>query len=102
MNKEEVKVTILDRQFSVNCKEGEKELLLEAATFLDDQIRVVQEQTKLVGLDRCAIIAALNITNELLALKKGDSTLSLAAERIESIGERIEEAIEEAEVGLSR
>tara|TARA_Y100001934_G_C12353253_1_gene776593 strand:- start:2260 stop:2568 length:309 start_codon:yes stop_codon:yes gene_type:complete len=102
VDKEEVKVTILDRQFSVSCKEGEKELLLEAATFLDDQIRVVQEQTKLVGLDRCAIIAALNITNELLALKKGDSALSLAAQRIQSIGERIEETIKDAEVGLSR
>ena len=102
MNKEDVKVTILDRQFSVNCKEGEKELLIEAATFLDDKIRIVQEQTKLVGLDRCAIIAALNITNELLALKKAGSVLSSAAERVQSIGERIEDAIQEVETGLSR
>ena len=102
MDKEEVKVTILDRQFSVNCKEGEKELLLEAATFLDDRIRIVQEQTKLVGLDRCGIIAALNITNELLALKTGGSPLSLAAERIQSIRESIEDTIQEVETGLSR
>lgn len=101
MAKEEVKVTILDRQFAVNCQKGEKEALMEAASFLDSQIRTIQQQTKLVGLDRCAIIAALNISSELLRLRQGDSAMDLVSERIHVIGERIDEAIEEAERALS-
>ena len=97
MAKEEVKVTILDRQFSVNCRKGEKEALLEAASFLDSQIRAVQEQTKLVGLDRCAIVAALNISNELLRLRQVDPNINVVSERLRLIGDRIDDAIREAE-----
>jgi cell division protein ZapA len=99
--KEEVKVTILDRQFAVNCQKGEKEALMEAASFLDSQIRTIQQQTKLVGLDRCAIIAALNISSELLRFRQGDSAMDLVSERIQVIGERIDDAIREAESVLS-
>ena len=95
MAKEEVKVTILDRQFAVNCQKGEKEALMEAASFLDSQIRTIQQQTKLVGLDRCAIIAALNISSELLRFRQGDSAMDLVSGRIHVIGERIDDAIRE-------
>ena len=101
MAKEEVKVTILDRQFAVNCQKGEKEALMEAASFLDSQIRTIQQQTKLVGLDRCAIIAAPNISSELLRFRQGDSAMDLVSERIQVIGERIDDAIQEAESVLS-
>jgi len=101
MAKEEVKVSILDRQFTVNCRRGEKDKLLEAAAFLDSQIRTIQEQTKLVGLERCAIVAALNISNELLRLKAEGPDLTLAAERIRSIGDLIDEAIQEVQDSAS-
>ena len=100
MAKEEVKVTILDRQFSVNCRKGEKEALLEAASFLDSQIRTVQEQTKLIGLDRCAIVAALNISSELLRLRQVDPNLNVVSERLRLIGDRIDDAIKEADSTL--
>ena len=95
MAKEEVKVTILDRQFAVNFRKGERDALLEAAAFLDGQIRTVQEQTKLVGLERCAIVAALNISNELLQVKRGSMNVSAISERMRLIGDRIEDVIQE-------
>jgi len=99
--KEEVKVTILDRQFTVNCRKGERDALLEAAAFLDGQIRTIQEQTKLVGLERCAIVAALNISNELLQVKRGDTDVSAISERMRSIGDRIEDVIQETRDSMS-
>ena len=96
MAKEEVKVTILDRQFTVNCRKGERDALLEAAAFLDGQIRTIQEQTKLVGLERCAIVAALNISNELLQIKRDGTDLNVILESIRSIGDRIQDVIQEA------
>ena len=101
MAKEEVKVTILDRQFTVNCRKGERDSLLEAAAFLDGKIRNIQEQTKLVGLERCAIVAALNISNELLQIKRGDTDVSGSSERMRSIGDRIEDVIQETRDSMS-
>ena len=101
MAKEEVKVTILDRQFTVNCRKGERDSLLEAAAFLDGKIRAIQEQTKLVGLERCAIVAALNISNELLQVKRGDTDVSGISERMRSIGDRIEDVIQETHDSMS-
>ena len=95
MAKEEVKVTILDRQFTVNCRKGERDALLEAAVFLDGQIRAIQEQTKLVGLERCAIVAALNISNELLQIKRDDTDVTEILKHIRSIGDRIDGVIQE-------
>jgi cell division protein ZapA len=99
--KEEVKVTILDRQFTVNCRKGERDSLLEAAAFLDGKIRAIQEQTKLVGLERCAIVAALNISNELLQVKRGDTDVSAISEHMRSIGDRIEDVIRETRDSMS-
>mgnify|MGYP001194704970 FL=1 len=95
MAKEEVKVTILDRQFTVNCHKGERDALLEAAAYLDARIRTVQEQTKLVGLERCAIVTALNITNELLQLGRSEETMDLISEKMRSIGDRMQDVIED-------
>ena len=101
MAKEEVKVTILDRQFTVNCRKGERDSLLEAAAFLDGKIRNIQEQTKLVGLERCAIVAALNISNELLQIKRDGTDLNVIVERMRSIGDRIQDVVQEAKDSLS-
>ena len=101
MAKEEVKVTILERQFIVNCRKGERDALLEAAAFLDGQIRSIQEQTKLVGLERCAIVAALNISNELLQIKRGSMNVNAISEHMRSIGDRIEDVIQETRDSMS-
>ena len=101
MAKEEVNVTILDRQFTVNCRKGERDALLEAAAFLDGQIRTVQEQTKLVGLERCAIVAALNISNELLRAKRSGTELNEISQRMRSIGDRIDSVIQETRDSMS-
>lgn len=95
MAKEEVKVTILDRQFTVNCRKGERDALLEAAAFLDGQIRTIQEQTKLVGLERCAIVAALNISNELLRFKRDSAGITEISKHMRLIGDRIEGVLQE-------
>ncbi len=65
-----VKVRILGKEYRVNCNEGEAESLLSAAQYLDSQMHSIQQTGKIFGVDRCAIMAALNISAELLALKK--------------------------------
>ena len=82
-----LKVGIMDRKFTVACEEDERDDLLAAAAHLDRQMRAVQQSGRVIGHERCAIIAALNIANELLS---GGRAASLDAESLERVDELIE------------
>ncbi len=62
-------VAIMGREFRVACPEEEKESLLQAVTYLDRKMREIRDQGKVIGLERIAIMAALNITHDYLAAK---------------------------------
>ena len=93
MNKEGVKVVIMDREFTVACKKNEKEDLLEAAAHLDKQLRVVQAQSKVVGLEHCAVVTALNLSNELLQLRRNTNASGDLSARLQTLTERVEQAV---------
>ena len=67
MSKEGVKVRILDRTFTIACPPGEQASVEAAAEHLNDQLANMQAQSKVIGLEHTLDLAALNITNELLA-----------------------------------
>lgn len=71
---EGVTVSIMGKEFMVACPEGEREALVAAATFLDRKMREIQESGKVIGTERCAIMAALNIANDLLDLRRRGTT----------------------------
>ena len=62
-------VTILDREFRVVCSEAERPELLDAVAYLDKKMREIRDSGKVVGSERVAIMAALNITHELLTTR---------------------------------
>jgi cell division protein ZapA len=79
-------VTILGREFKVACKEDERDELMEAVALLDRRMREIRDTGKVSGTDRIAVMAALNITHELLRARKGtaprgDNTDADAARR---------------------
>jgi cell division protein ZapA len=61
-----VSVKILDKEYQVSCPEEEVDALTSSARFLDQQMRQIRESGKVFGLDRIAVMAALNLANELL------------------------------------
>lgn len=63
-------VAILGRDYKVACKEGEREDLTEAVSLLDARMREIRDSGKVGGVDRIAVMAALNIANELLRERK--------------------------------
>ena len=76
-------VTILGRDLKIACKESEREELGEAVTFLDRRMREIRDAGKVTGGERIAVMAALNIANELLrerkAVKSGTAGASAAS-----------------------
>jgi cell division protein ZapA len=59
-------VTILGREYKVACKEGERAELADAVAYLDRQMREIRDRGKVAGIDRIAVMAALNIAHDLL------------------------------------
>jgi cell division protein ZapA len=62
-------VTIMGREFCITCPEEEREELLQAVAYLDKKMREIKDSGKVVGAERIAIMAALNITHELLTAR---------------------------------
>ena len=72
MSAEKIKnldVAIMGREFRVACPESEEQSLLEAVGYLDKKMREIRDSGKVVGVERIAIMAALNIAHELLTMR---------------------------------
>jgi cell division protein ZapA len=63
-------VHLLGRDYKVACKEHERAELTEAVAFLDQRMREIRGTGKTAGIDRIAVMAALNIANDLLRERK--------------------------------
>jgi len=63
-------VTILDKEYLIACSDEERELLSDAASLLSDKMQEVKISGKVIGSERIAVLAALNIAHEMLAYKK--------------------------------
>jgi cell division protein ZapA len=90
-----VTVRILEKEYQVACPPGERNALLDSAEFLNARMREIRDTGKVVGLDRIAVMAALNMANELLrARTKGDALENDARQRLRGMRERVEGALQ--------
>ena len=88
-------ITVLGREFRVGCPEGEEKQLLASVDFLNRRMKEVRDTGKVVGNERIAIMAALNIAHEMLSRKPGDSSGDGAAvrRRIVAMQETLDSAL---------
>ena len=70
---EPVALRLIDREFLIACAPEEREGLLESAAYLDRKMRELRANAKTPGFDRLAVLAAISITHEFLALRKQHS-----------------------------
>lgn len=64
-------IKLLDRELRVACPEEERGELLDAVAYLDRKMREIRDAGKVASVERIALMAALNITHELLTTKMG-------------------------------
>lgn len=62
-------VSIMGREFRVSCTEEEQKDLLKAVEFLNNRMKEIRDTGKVIGVERIAIMAALNITHEHLSTR---------------------------------
>lgn len=71
---EPVSVSILDREFLIACTPEERPGLIAAAAYLDGKMREMRNRGRALGMDRIAVLAALNIAHELLSQQHSSAT----------------------------
>jgi cell division protein ZapA len=88
-------ISLLGREFRVGCPEGEEKQLLASVDYLNRKLREVRDTGKVVGNERIAIMAALNIAHELLSNRPNAPGFDAAAfrGRIEAMQETVESAL---------
>jgi cell division protein ZapA len=68
----------MGRQYRVACSPEEQEGLLKAVDYLDRKMQEVRDNGKVIGHERVAIMAALNVAHEFLTSKVGGSAFDMA------------------------
>jgi cell division protein ZapA len=89
-----VTIKILEKEYNVACPLEEKASLLASAELLNGKMREIRDSGKVVGLDRVAVMAALNIANELLKAQGQDAELkNIVGLRIRAMREHLDSAL---------
>ncbi len=91
---ETVRVQILDKDYQVACPADERDGLIESARYLDQQMRSIRQGGKVVGVERIAVMAALNIAHQLL--QQGQSSQKNAQDlddRLKRLSTRLDDTI---------
>ena len=65
-------VNIMGREFRIACREEEQKDLQKAVEYLNAKMREIRDGGKVIGVERIAIMAALNITHEFLSTRVTD------------------------------
>lgn len=89
-----LKIKILDKEYQVACKPEDRAALEQSAELLNEKMQEVRRGGAIIGLDRIAVMTALNLAYELIANRDNSSAQSESAAIIDSALERVEAALD--------
>ena len=90
-----VSVRILDKEYQVACPDNERDDLMRCAELLNLRMREIRDSGKIIGLDHIAVMAALNISHELISAKNSDDKVDdKLGDRVRLLREKVESALE--------
>lgn len=95
MSANTVTVKILDKDYQVACPPEQEKGLIDAARHLDKQMRKVRDSGKVVGLERIAVMVALNTAYDLLNREPVEAeTPAAGVEQIKKLSDRIDDTLQ--------
>ncbi len=93
-----IEVNLLGRTYRVACDDDEREALMQAVAYLDAKMNEIREAGKVMGAERIAVMAALNVAHELLSVKVGAGfDIGHAKRRISKIESQLDAALAKQE-----
>lgn len=87
-----VDVNIMGREFTVSCTDEERPGLINAVNYLDKKMRDIRDSGKIIGVERIAIMTALNLAHELLNSKSGNVDVGDLKRRVTQMQDQIDKA----------
>ena len=97
-----VKVHILDKEYLVACPDEEKDALLSSAKYLNDKMTDIRTGGKVVGIDRIAVMAALNLAHDVIESESVDTAqLDSYGTRIRELNDRIDNTLAKYKLELN-
>jgi cell division protein ZapA len=92
---EPVTVRIVDREYRVMCTPEQRRTLMESALFLDQQMREIRDSGKVSSMDKIAVMAALNLAEEVLKLRNEmQERRDHVDARVSDLADRLDRALE--------
>ena len=92
-----MQISIMGREFRVACAPEEQKSLQEAVDYLNRKMQDIKDQGKITGIDRIAIMAALNISHEFLTARVGGADVAEYKRRMQQLGMTLEQAMADQE-----
>ena len=94
----QVSVRILDKEYQVACPAEERTDLLDSAEILNNKMREIRDSGRIVGLDRIAVMAALNMANDLIHARARDQELEGdISDRLKLISDRVDNVLSDTQ-----
>ncbi len=89
-----ISVTILGKEYNVACKPDELDDLRRAARELDQRMRAIKTGGSVIGLERIAVMTALNLCHELLQHKDGPAQAPVDSAALQRLAAKIDQALQ--------
>jgi len=90
-----ISVSLLDKEYQVACPPQEQEALLRAGRQLDKRLREVRDAGAIVGLERIAIMVALNLTYELMQANDNSASNTISLDQLQALSDRVDRVLHE-------
>lgn len=95
MSNNSIDIKILDKEYRVACPADEQEALLTSASFLNDKLDEIRSKGSIIGTERIAIMAALNLAHELITGQDYQDGYDDLDSRVSKLHSKIDLAIQE-------
>ena len=89
-----VTIVVLDKEYQVHCPPDQRDALLRAALELDQRMRTIRQGGNVIGLERIAIMAALNLSYDLLDAQHRAASDEVNSESLERLDNKVFEALQ--------
>ena len=90
---EPLTINIMGKEYRIACPEEEKENLRASASLLNDKLNEIKQQGSVIGTERIAIMAALNMSHDLISNQSLNTENADLNQRIDALSDRITDSM---------
>ena len=93
MSNVSLKIYILGKEYQVNCPPDEREALERSAELLNEKMEEIRNSSQIIGLERIAVMAALNLAHDLIQTEQSAEQNSFASDVLQHMNSKIDSAL---------